>query len=211
MYDKRMTSVLTGATVNQLRHWQRDHGQGPLLVPSRGPGRQALYSFQDIVALRMFVLLRQDTSLQKIRKAVSYLVEQHPETHLSTHRLKASPGGKTIVWIADDGDIIDVVEHPGQRGIRVVMEEIFGSFDTEDGRTVPDLRTPAPGLEIDRDIRGGYPVLEGTRLPYDAVSSLLHDGLSASEIIAIYPTATPNGIDGARRFAEMIASNTSAA
>jgi len=159
----------------------------------------------------MFVALRQQTSLQKIRKAVAYLLEQHPITHLSAHSLKAGPGGKTIVWIADDGDFVDVVEHPGQPGIRVVMEQIFGEFTTESGRTVPDLRSPAPGLAIDREIRGGYPVLKGTRLPFDAVSSLTRDGLTDAEIIEIYPTATGEGISGARRFAEMIERSTKAA
>ena len=103
------------------------------------------------------------------------------------------------------------MEHPGQSGIRVVMEQIFGEFTTESGRKVPDLRTPAPGLAIDREIRGGYPVLKGTRLPFDAVSSLARDGLTDAEIIGIYPTATREGILGARRFAEMIESNTPAA
>jgi uncharacterized protein (DUF433 family)/DNA-binding transcriptional MerR regulator len=211
MYTTRMTSVLTGATPRQLRHWRQDKGQGTLLVPARGPGRQSLYSFQDVVALRMFVALRQQTSLQKVRKAVAYLLEQHPVTHLSAHSLKAGPGGKTIVWIADDGDFVDVVEHPGQPGIRVIMEQIFGEFTTEFGRMVPDLRVPAPGLAIDREIRGGYPVLKGTRLPFDAVSSLVSDGLTDAEIIEIYPTATPEGISGARRFAEMIESSAPAA
>lgn len=211
MYNTRMTSVLTGATLSQLRHWRKDKGQGTLLVPARGSDRQSLYSFQDVVALRMFVHLRQRTSLQKIRKAVAYLLEQHPETHLSAHNLKAGPGGRTIVWIADDGDVIDVVERPGQPGIRVVMEQIFGQFSTEDGRMVPDLRTPAPGLSIDREIRGGYPVLKGTRLPYDAVASLSSDGLTDAEIIEIYPTATSEGIAGARQFAEMIDTNVPAA
>ncbi|HZL04452.1 MAG TPA: hypothetical protein VFE45_03365 [Coriobacteriia bacterium] len=55
------------------------------------------------MALRMFVALRQRTSLQKIRKAVAYLAEQHPETHMSAHKLKATPSGGTIVWIAEDG------------------------------------------------------------------------------------------------------------
>lgn len=211
MYNTRMASALTGATLSQLRHWRQDKGHGTLLVPARGLGGKSLYSFQDVVALRMFVSLRQRTSLQKIRRAVAYLVEQHPATHLSAHSLRAGPGGRTIVWIADDGDFVDVVEHPGQPGIRVVMEQVFSEFMTEDGRKVPDLRVPAPGLTIDREIRGGYPVLQGTRLPYDAVSSLAADGLTDSEIIEIYPTATPEGIAGAKQFAEMIESNTAAA
>lgn len=211
MYSTRMVSVLTGASLSQLRHWRIDSGHGRLIAPSGLRGRQSLYSFQDVVALRMFVALRQQTSLQRIRKAVAYLQAQHPDTHLSLHKLKAGPGGKTIVWIPEDGDFVDVVEHPGQPGIKVVMEHVFGVFQTEDGRVVPDLRTPAAGVTIDREVKGGYPVLEGTRLPFDAVSSLAEDGLSDDEIIAIYPTATPAGIAGAKELASMIERNDQAA
>lgn len=211
MYSSRMTSILTGATPDQLRHWRRDSETEPLLAPAGGSDGRALYSFEDVVALRMFVNLRRQTSLQKIRRAVRYLRTEHPETHLSTHHLKASPDGRTIVWIAEDGDVVDVVEHPGQAGIKVVMERIFGEFLTEDGRMVPDLSTPAPGLAIDEGVRGGYPVLAGTRLPFDDVASLIRDGLTNHEIIAIYPTATPEGIAGARQFAEMIEENIRAA
>lgn len=211
MYSTRMVSVLTGASLSQLRHWRIDSGHGTLIAPSGVRGRQSLYSFQDVVALRMFVALRQKTSLQKIRKAVGYLQAQHPDTHLSLHKLKAGPGGKTIVWISEDGDFVDVVEHPGQPGIKVVMEQVFGEFQTEDGRTVPDLRMPARGVTIDREVKGGYPVLEGTRLPFDAISSLAEDGLNDDEIIAIYPTATPTGIAGAKEFASMIHRNDTAA
>ena len=70
MYTTRMVSLLSGASFSQLRHWRIDSGHGALIAPSGVRGRQALYSFQDVVALRMFVVLRQKTSLQKIRKSV---------------------------------------------------------------------------------------------------------------------------------------------
>jgi uncharacterized protein (DUF433 family)/DNA-binding transcriptional MerR regulator len=206
VYSTRMTSVLTGATVAQLRNWRRDPGRahGPLLEPATGRGGAARYSFQDVVALRMFVGLRQVTSLQKIRKAVALLHREHPDTHLSAHALRAVPGGRTIVWLTEEGDYVDVVEHPGQPGIPVVMEQVFGAFTTQDGRLVPDLRTPAPGLSLDPGVRGGFPVLEGTRLPYDEVAGLVRDGLDAAEIRRIYPSATTEGIAGAREFADAV-------
>jgi uncharacterized protein (DUF433 family) len=159
----------------------------------------------------MFVKLRQATSLQRIRRAVAHLREQHPEFHLSAHQLKADPSGRTIVWLSEDGDYVDVVERPGQPGFPVVMEEVFRAFTTEDGRTVPELAEPATGLVIDEAVRSGYPVLAGTRLPYDAVASLAADGLSDDEIVALYPSATPNGIRGAVELARLLDGQTSAA
>jgi len=212
MYDTKMTSVLSGATLAQLQHWRKASTHGPLLVPSGSePGHRAVYSFEDVVALRMFVKLRQETSLQRIRRAVAWLREHHPDSHLSTHQLSASPRGSTIVWLSDDGEYVDVVERPGYPGFRVVMEEIFRAFVTEDGRRIPDLSEPAPGVTIDLGIQGGYPVLDGTRLPYDAVASLAADGLTDAEIVAIYPTATPAGIAGAQTLARMVSGDDVAA
>lgn len=206
MYDTRMTSVLSGATVAQLRFWRKPTPSGPLLAPSGSePGRRAAYSFEDLVALRMFVRLRKDTSLQRVRRAVAHLRDAHPDSHLSTHRLKADPSGRTIVWLSPEGDYVDVVEKPGQPGFRVVMEEVFREFTTDDGRRVPDLAEPAKGLVIDAGVRGGYPVLAGTRLPFDAVASLAADGLTDDDIAALYPTATSTGIAGAVELAGLVA------
>lgn len=105
MYDTRMTSVLSGATLPQLRFWRKPGPSGPLLAPSGSePGRRAAYSFEDVVALRMFVQLRQKASLQRVRRAVAHLRQTHPATHLSAHELKADPSGPTIVWLSHEGD-----------------------------------------------------------------------------------------------------------
>src|SRR5260370_632972 len=67
-----MAAALTGATVNQLRHW-RSPRAGPLLAPEIQSAPRALYSFLDVLALRTCVRLRRYASLQKIRSAVATL------------------------------------------------------------------------------------------------------------------------------------------
>lgn len=206
-YPPPVTAALTGASIRQLSYWRHARkGTEPLLVPElAASGGRVLYSYRDVVALRMFVYLREATSLQRIRRAVSWLQETHPDTHLSTHRLKAHPRGRTIVWISPAGDFFDVVEHPGQQGIRVVMADVFGQFSIPDGRRVPNLANPAPGVQVDPQIRGGYPVIAGTRVPYDVVAGLKADGLDAADIAGLYPGVGPEGVDGAVEFAELVA------
>jgi uncharacterized protein (DUF433 family) len=203
MYTARLTAALTGASQRQLAYWRRPRpGQGALLSPEYGTSPRALYSFRDVVALRICVRLRNETPLQRVRRSVAHLQEVAPETHLSAHTLKSD--GRTIVWLTPDGDFIDTVEHPGQPGIPVVMEEVFRSFTTVDGRKVPDLTTPAPGLSIDDEVRSGYPVLTGTRIPYDTVAALARDGLTDADIIDLYPNVTVDGIHGAVELAELV-------
>jgi uncharacterized protein (DUF433 family) len=69
---------------------------------------------------------------------------------------------------------------------------------------VLSLRHPVPGVEVDPDVRGGYPVVEGTRVPYDVVASLAADGLGPEEIARIYPSVDPSAVDGAAEFARRV-------
>lgn len=205
-YPAPLAAALSGATLGQLAYWRkRTRGHGSLLAPEYGTRPRAIYSYRDIIALRMFVQLRGKTSLQRIRKAVSWLEEQHPRTHLSTHQLQASPQGKTIVWISADGDYFDVVERPGQAGIAVVMEDIFAPFTTAKGRVVPGLNEPAPGVSIDVEVRGGYPVIAGTRVPFDIIAGLHEDGLSGASIRSLYPSVPIEAVKGASQLAEVVA------
>jgi uncharacterized protein (DUF433 family)/DNA-binding transcriptional MerR regulator len=207
-YAPPLAAALSGATIRQLAYWRRGTGShGPLLSPEYGRTPRVLYSYQDIVALRMFVRLRQATSLQRIRKAVAWLQENHPDTHLSAHRIRAQPGGQTIVWISKDRDYFDIVEHPGQGGLQVVMDEVFDEFKTSSGRRVPDLARPAPGVSVDRDVRGGFPVISGTRIPYDIIASLHRDGLKPADIHTLYPAVGKGAVAGAAELAGLVAEN----
>lgn len=201
-----VAAALSGATVRQLSYWRTQRERRPaLFVPEYGARPRVSYSYRDVVALRMFGQLREELSLQKIRKAVTWLQDNHPDTHLSAHSLKAEPGGRSIVWISEDGEYVDVVERPGQRGITVVMEDVFGSFVSRQGRRVPDLRHPAAGLAVDPGVRGAYPVIEGTRIPYDVVEGLRADGVPTLEIIQLYPGVASEAIAGAEQFAGLVA------
>lgn len=67
-YAPTMAAALSGATINQLRHWRNAQTKsGPLLMPEVSISPRVFYSFRDLLALRTFVRLRQNASLQKIR------------------------------------------------------------------------------------------------------------------------------------------------
>ena len=85
MYTTRLTAALSGATPRQLAYWRLDSGRGPLLLPEFGTSPRALYSFRDVIALRICVRLRKETSLQRVRRAVAHLQDTAPESHLASH------------------------------------------------------------------------------------------------------------------------------
>src|SRR5882757_4223376 len=103
-YTPPLAATLTGASVRQLAYWRRNTpGHGVLFAPEHGTRPRVLYSYQDIVALRMFVQLRGVLSLQKVREVASYLLTNFPAAHLASHTVKAAPGGRTAVFVSPDG------------------------------------------------------------------------------------------------------------
>lgn len=69
------------------------------------------------MALRSFAHLRGDVSLTKLRKAVRFLLERYPDTHLSEHKLLSAKHVRTVVHLTSGGEYVDLVERPGQEGI----------------------------------------------------------------------------------------------
>ena len=204
MYNTKLASVLSGASVGQLQHWRQDGPSGPLLPPEFGSQPYCLYSFQDVVALRMFVHLRQTRSLQQIRRAVRTMAELRPGEHMSQHRLTAGIPGRGIFWITEEGEWVETADSPGQGAFKVVMDDIFAEFVTDNGRKVPELLAPAKGIRIDPDRCSGVPTVGESRIPYNLVSSLASDGMTNDQIRIWYPPATDEQITGAIELSEAV-------
>lgn len=110
MFNVPETVLLSGVTTAQLSYWRKPHGeQPPVLEPSLRHGRRIYYSFEDVVALRSFAHLRAAVSLPKLRKAVRYLLDQYPDTHLSEHKLLSARHLRTVVHLTADGEYVDLV------------------------------------------------------------------------------------------------------
>jgi uncharacterized protein (DUF433 family)/DNA-binding transcriptional MerR regulator len=202
-YPIPLTAKLSGATVDQLAYWRRPTSSQPaLLVPDAKKGGRYLYSWQDVIALRSIVFLRQVKSLPRIRKAVNVLRSIGPDEwqHLAQYRLAAT--GTSIVVMTPDGTLLDVDEHAGTIMEEVLMEDVFQGFRREDGTPVPALERPHKNISVNPRVLGGYPVIAGTRVPYDVVASLTEDGYSEGDIIELYPSIQPGFVAGVDQFAQ---------
>src|SRR5207302_4969579 len=80
---------LTGVTYRQLDYWARTGLVGSSIRRAAGHGSRRIYSFEDLVALRVVArLLDAGVSLQAVRRAVAYL-KRHTVRPLSTLGLSA--------------------------------------------------------------------------------------------------------------------------
>lgn len=207
-YPVRLAAVLSGVSPRRLRNWARPCGEQPaLLTPEHASSRPALWSLRDVVALRTFVYLvgagrSPRISLQRIRRAVESLPSVTGDGHPSRYRLEAA--GATVAWVPDDGDPADPVTRLGQRPPRVLLSDVLGPFEDAAGREVPALLRPRVNLRVQEAVQGGYPVIVGTRVPYDLVAGLVADGVLPSRVRDYYPSVTEEGVADAVDLARQV-------
>lgn len=203
-YKPVVAAALSGATLRQLSYWRSSRStEAPLLAPElHKPRSRVSYSFRDVVVLRTFVYLRSgEVPLQRVRKAVRSLRDLGATEHLSSYQLVAL--GRDVVWKVSEDVAVDLTRSPGQQVIAQMVDILAAFRDAHDREVVP-LYQPKPGVAVDPEIRGGYPVIAGTRVPYDMVASLLEDGFTAEEVAEFYPSVSANAARGALAFARYV-------
>ena len=199
MYPSHIAAALSGASLRQLQYWR----ETDVLAPEHGKvGGRILYSFRDLIALRTFVQIRETHQLKFIRKAVANLHELGNVDHIATLRLGLGADGG-IIWM--DGDSYVSLSKRGQLGIVAVMEDVFRPFETATGTRVVDLLRPQENLSVDPEVLSGYPVIRGTRIEFDAVASLVDDGIAPKDIRLFYRSVSAAAAEDASRFQALAA------
>lgn len=134
-FTAQQAQSLTGCTHHQLRYWDRVGLVSPTIQNTGGrPGVRRLYSFRDLVALRVVrSLLDNGMSLQRVRRAWDYLRRNADmDSHLA--EVKLVTDGQTIFRIArDDGQLMDALRE-GQLAFFVAIDEITRTVEEDVSR-----------------------------------------------------------------------------
>lgn len=129
-FSAEQASHFTGSTAHQLRYWDRVGLVKPSVQATRGrPGVRRLYSFRDLVALRVVrSLLDGGMSLQRVRRAYEYLRKKADlDGHLSEIKL-VTDGASIFKVCRDDGEVLDALKE-GQMAFFVELGDIVRSVD----------------------------------------------------------------------------------
>jgi DNA-binding transcriptional MerR regulator len=124
-FTAEQASRLTGCTQHQLRYWDRVSLLEPSLQSTGGrPGVRRLYSFRDLVALRVIKsLLDNGMSVQRVRRAWDYLRRNGGmDQHLA--EVKLVTDGKSIFAIAAGEDELLDALRGGQMAFFVAIDSI---------------------------------------------------------------------------------------
>jgi DNA-binding transcriptional MerR regulator len=150
-FTAHQATKFTGCSPRQLRYWDQIGLVNPSVQSTGGrPGVPRLYSFRDLVALRVVKsLLDNGMSLQRVRRAWDYL-NRRAKLDKQLSEIQLITDGVSIFKIARrNGEIIDALRE-GQLAFFVAIDDIatgvevkVGQFKDDRDRFVRALREAA--------------------------------------------------------------------
>lgn len=192
---------ITGVSRRRLAYWLDKGIVSADIDEARGRGRVRLWSFSNLVEVRVALWLRDRVSLQLIGKIVGHLRRRGVEQPLSELRFAVVDTGKPrrptdVVVQNPDG----TWEMPlaGQVVMEVVLPlERFADELRRASEKDRAKRRQAGRVERRRGRMGSAEVLAGTRVPVAAIQRMHDAGWSADRIIENYPGLTKKDITAA--------------
>jgi DNA-binding transcriptional MerR regulator len=140
-----------GISYRQLDYWARTGLVTPSVRDADGSGSQRMYSFNDVVQLRVIKkLLDAGISLPKIRRAVDFLRE---ELNLPIEDVTLVSDGKSIHACISPSEVIDLLAG-GQGVFAIAVGKVYEELQGQ----VAEFKKPSDGkrsLEGSSEARGG--------------------------------------------------------
>ncbi len=190
-YDAARAAALSGVPISTVYDWARKS----LVVPSIAPQRPKLWSYADLMALRIVSWLRHPkegpddgipaSPMGSVRSALARLgvlgIDLWQPDFSQTSPLLMDRHGHIYVAEADN-----LVDSAGQRLLSGELLDLLAPFQGE-LFTGPDLRRPRPHLRIVPNKCAGEPHLCGSRTTTLTMAALASRGYQLAEICALYP------------------------
>jgi len=183
---------LTGLTNRQLAYWDDTGFFSPRHSGDPGERFGRVYSFEDLIGLRVIALMRAHVPLQELRRVGEWLHESRGSWAGRTFWIR----GKRVFW-DDDAGLRIGTRQPIQSEMPIAMDTV-----TDDMReAISKLRQRSPDqvgrIERKRYIVGHEPVIAGTRIPTKAIRQLHLAGWNKAAIRREFPRLTNEDINAA--------------
>jgi uncharacterized protein (DUF433 family) len=213
-YSAERAAALSGVPLSTVHWWSREG----ILVPSISAQKVKLWSYADLMALRIIYWLRQT---KKAPSGAAVPRTTMPAVRRALAQLEELDLG---LWSEDTGPMVDV-----DRGGNVIVHsmpdpetahrqrvlaagdaellQVIEPFATIEGSRGPDLHAPRARLRIVPGKLGGSPHVAHTRLESLALGALAASGLPEAKIYRLYPEIEPVAIDDALDLERQLARN----
>src|SRR3990167_11048192 len=132
VFNTKTVCSITGLTNRQVDYWDRTHFIKPTVKEASGYGTARLYSFQDLVQLKVAkTLIDKGVSLQKIRKAITYLKKNFPDIQKPLSEMRFLTDSETIFILTDKKGVILDTLSKGQMVFTLAIGEIIQGLKGE--------------------------------------------------------------------------------
>ena len=218
-YTADRAAALAGVPRSTVHYWARTE----LLVPGVSPERVKLWSYSDVVALRMIGWLRQTkhtvdghevppTRVPMIRRALGVLRKLDLDLWSEEHGPSLLIDRAGSLHLKRDG-VVSTLPGPasGEQLVQPEVLDLMAPFDLVKGQLGPDLRQPRPMLRILPGKLAGSPHIVNSRIETVALGALAARGMSATIIAELYPAVPRTAIDDALDLEGQLARNLAAA
>jgi len=120
-FTPRQVMQLTGVPYSTLNLWAKNGLVQPSVAPGTGTGSERVYSFSDLVALKVaFELRKSGVTTSSIKRVVEFLREnEHMNKPLSEARLVVR--GRDVAMVRE-GELVSVLSKPGQSYLSFVVD-----------------------------------------------------------------------------------------
>ncbi len=190
-YSADRAAALSGVPKSTVHYWARKE----ILVPSVSAERIRLWSYSDLLALRVIAWLRATktapdghaiapTTMAAVRTGLRELahIDLALWTEEGSPNIAVDRGGRIVL------NATPSPEHPdGQAVLDADALDLLRPLAI--GRLVrgPDLVTPRPRLRIVPGKLAGAPHVHRTRIETEALAALRRRGMTVGKITALYP------------------------
>jgi uncharacterized protein (DUF433 family) len=191
-YPADRAAALSGVPRSTVHDWARKD----VLVPSISAERTKLWSYADLMGLRLVYWLRHPKDgrdgeivpaqpMWVVRKALDILRAREQELW--------APGTPPVVAVERSGRMVLT---PSDRAENLGGQRMWASagvlnlvvpFETDEGTRGPDLIKPRPTLRIVPGKLGGEPHVARSRIETRALAALARRGMNANNIVRLYP------------------------
>jgi len=145
-FNTKTAGRVTGASQKQLIYWDKTGLVKPSVAGASGRGSRRLYSFLDLVQIRVAKELReQGLSLQKLRKAIHVLKEHPEEVRHPLAELRLITDGKALFRLTSDPEALEDIL---KRGQLVSALAIKPQYDYVHQRVVKTIRKAKEKVDV---------------------------------------------------------------
>lgn len=204
-FSEEQTGRLTGVSKYQLRYWDRTNLYTPSYAEeNRRMSFSRIYSFKDIVALRVLGVLRNQYNVpaQHLREVSDNLSHFGPDPERWT-AAELYVLNRKVIWREPNTRLPQEITSKQYVVPTISLENVVRETRNDLAKRKPG-RDPSKIGRIDRNkhVNHNRPVLAGTRIPVVAIQRFAEAGYSVDQIIKEYPDLTAEDVQAALNYSD---------